>query len=211
MSPTCSGPSSSQIRRISAKRIFLPPREPYVEGHNTWIANAPASLLIFPVGDLAQHVLLNIAFYAQNGFAIYDDINRRAIPGIEELRRSRRRREPYLVSFLDQYPLAELSAELAIGPLPASCCCRRSVSADGFHDGIDRPTILGASGDPDAPGLGFRYDTDPRWPQPNPTGLEGVFESFHAAALSGSDRSGGGTGQTQVRSGGPFHPETPGP
>ena len=28
------------------------------------------------------------------------------------------------------------------------------------------------------PGLGFRYDTDPRWPQPNPTGLEGVFESF---------------------------------
>jgi hypothetical protein len=33
-----------------------------------------------------------------------------------------------------------------------------------MHDGIDRHTILGASGDPDIPGLGFRYDKDEkRW------------------------------------------------
>jgi hypothetical protein len=66
-----------QIRKLSDQRIHIPNREPYLEGHNTWVGNAPGSLLIFPVGDLAQHTLLNIAFYAQNGFTIYDDINHR--------------------------------------------------------------------------------------------------------------------------------------
>ena len=82
-----------------------------MEGHNTWVGNAPGSLLIFPVGDLAQHVLLNIAFYAQNGFTIYDDINHRRIPGIEEFRDFVDVENPYPLSFLDQYSLAELAAE----------------------------------------------------------------------------------------------------
>ena len=72
-----------QIRKLSDKRTYIPNREPDMEGHNTWVGNAPGSLLIFPVGNLAQHVLLNIAFYAQNGFTIYDDINHRRIPGID--------------------------------------------------------------------------------------------------------------------------------
>jgi hypothetical protein len=32
-----------------------------------------------------------------------------------------------------------------------------------MYDGLDRHTVLGASGDPNVPGLGFRYDTDERW------------------------------------------------
>ena len=47
-----------------------------------------------------------------------------------------------------------------------------------MYDGIDRHTILGASGDPAVPGLGFRYDTDERWSLSNPTGLQGVFEGY---------------------------------
>ena len=39
-------------------------------------------------------------------------------------------------------------------------------------------TVLGATGDPSVPGLGFRYDTDNRWATPNPTGLPGVFEGY---------------------------------
>jgi hypothetical protein len=167
-----------QIRKLSDKRIYIPNREPYMEGHNTWVANAPGSLLIFPVGDLAQHVLLNIAFYAQNGFTIYDDINRRHIPDIEEFRDIVDVDNPYPLTFLDQYSLAELSAELAIGPYAGQLLLQALGLGGWIYDGIDRPTILGASGDPEVPGLGFRYDSDPRWPQPNPTGLEGVFEAF---------------------------------
>ncbi len=32
-----------------------------------------------------------------------------------------------------------------------------------MYGGINPFTVLGASGDPDVPGLGFRFDTDDRW------------------------------------------------
>jgi hypothetical protein len=47
-----------------------------------------------------------------------------------------------------------------------------------LYHGIDRHTVLGATGDPNVPGLGFRYDTDDRWSIPNSTGLPGVFEAY---------------------------------
>ena len=71
---------AGQIEKLSDTRLHIPPLEPYMEGHNSWVANRPGSLLVFPIGDLAQHVLLNLFFFAQNGFVVYDDINGRAIP-----------------------------------------------------------------------------------------------------------------------------------
>jgi hypothetical protein len=79
-----------------------------------------------------------------------------------------------------------------------------------MFDGIDRFSMLGASGDPDIPGLGFRYDEDERWSVPNPTGREGVFEAFcpphyadmHAAVRALSERKFG--------AGGPHNAATPG-
>ena len=47
-----------------------------------------------------------------------------------------------------------------------------------MFDGIDPFVMLGASRDPAVPGLGFRYDTNERWPYPNPTGLAGVLEGY---------------------------------
>ena len=58
-----------------------PPEEPYMEGHNTWCANVPGSLLVIPVADIAQHLLAILCFFAQNGYAIYDDVNGRRSPG----------------------------------------------------------------------------------------------------------------------------------
>jgi hypothetical protein len=79
-----------------------------------------------------------------------------------------------------------------------------------MFDGIDRFSMLGASGDPDIPGLGFRYDEDERWSVPNPTGRERVFEAFcpphypdmHAAVEALVERKFG--------KGGPHNAETPG-
>src|SRR6476659_11382005 len=47
----------SRIRRLSDERIHLPAEEPYMEGHNTWCANVPGSLLVIPIADIAQMVL----------------------------------------------------------------------------------------------------------------------------------------------------------
>jgi hypothetical protein len=79
-----------------------------------------------------------------------------------------------------------------------------------MFDGIDRYTMLGASGDPDVPGLGFRYDQDERWSTPNPTGLEGVFEAFcppHHADMAAAVEA---FAARKFGPGGPFHRDTPG-
>ena len=62
----------------------IPRSEPYMEGHNTWIANHEGSTLVIPVGDMAQYMLAGICYYTQNGYPLYDDIARKPIPGIEK-------------------------------------------------------------------------------------------------------------------------------
>jgi hypothetical protein len=73
-----------RLRRLADWRLHLPAEEPYLEGHNTWCVNVPGSLLVIPVADIAQHMLAILCFFAQNGSAIYDDVNGRKIPGLEQ-------------------------------------------------------------------------------------------------------------------------------
>jgi hypothetical protein len=70
-----------RIHKLSNKRLYIPREEPYMEEHDTWIANHEGSTLIIPTGDLAQHVLSAICYYTIN--PIYDDIARKQIPGLD--------------------------------------------------------------------------------------------------------------------------------
>ncbi len=80
-----------------------------------------------------------------------------------------------------------------------------------MFDGIDRYTVLGASGEPEVPGLGFRYDTDERWPLPNPTGLPGVFEGYCPPHYPDMRAAVDAFAERKFGPGGPFHSDTPGP
>jgi len=84
-----------------------------MEGHNTWIANHVGSMLVMPVGDLAQHMLANICFYTQNGFPIYDDIKKIPIPGIEKFNNMVDVNKAIPLTFMEQYSLTELTAKLS--------------------------------------------------------------------------------------------------
>lgn len=199
-----------RIEKISDERLHIPNYEPYMEGHNSWIANKPGTFLAFPVGDLAQHTLLNLAFYIQNGLVIYDDINDRKIPGVEKYSHLVDIDDPVPLSFLDQYSLAELSAELATATY-SGMLLQQAIGLGGWmFDGIDRLTVLGASGDPNVPGLGFRYDTDERWPMPNPTGLEGVFTSYTPPHFPTMRDAVEALVERKFGEGGPFHSKTKG-
>jgi hypothetical protein len=200
----------NRIRKLSDRRLHLPAKEPYVEGHNTWCVNVPGSLLVIPVADLAQHALAIFCFLVQNGISVYDDINDRRIPGIEEFGDLVDLEEPMPLTFFDQYTISEAVAELATSCYAGVLMLQAMGLGGWMFDGIDRFTVLGASGDPEVPGLGFRYDEDERWPLPNPTGLEGVFEAYcpphyrdmEAAVEAFTDRKFG--------AGGPYNRETPG-
>jgi hypothetical protein len=80
-----------------------------------------------------------------------------------------------------------------------------------MFNGMSPYSVMGASGDPDVPGLGFRYDADERWPLPNPTGLPGVFEGFCPPHYPDMRSAVEAFCQRKFGPGGPFHPDTPGP
>jgi len=200
-----------RYQRLSADRLHIPAEEPYLEGHNTWIANHPGSLLVIPVADLAQHLIANLAFFAQNGYAIYDDVHHRPIPGVADFGELRHADEPFPLSFVEQYTLAEASAELITSVYNGHLLLGAMGLGGWTFDGIDRLTVLGASGDPAVPGLGFHVQTDERWALPNPTGLPGVFEAFcrpHVPDMGTAIRN---FADRKYGAGGPFHSDTPGP
>ncbi len=201
----------NQVKKIQDGRLKLPPEVPYVEPHNTWVVNHPGTLLVIPVGDLAQHVLLNLCYMLQNGLILTDDINKRSIPGIEQFSDLVDLNNTWPLTFVEQWSMAELTAELSTSCYAGALMLQAMGLGGWMFNGIDPFAMLGASGEPDVPGLGFRYDTNEDWPYPNPTGLEGVMEGFcpphyqnlRAAVDSLCDRKFG--------LGGPFHAETPGP
>ncbi|MEZ5209581.1 hypothetical protein [Gordonia sp. (in: high G+C Gram-positive bacteria)] len=200
----------SRYRKLSDRRIHLPREEPYLEGHNTWIANHPGSLLVIPVADLAQHFIANLAFFLQNGYGVYDDVNHRPIPGADDSS-LRHAGEPFPLSFVEQYTLAEASAELITAAYNGHLVLGALGLGGWTFDGIDRLSILGASGDPDVPGLGFDVQYDDRWALPNPTGLPGVFETLSRPHVSDAAEAVERFVERKFGPGGPLHPRTPGP
>jgi hypothetical protein len=200
-----------RVRKLSDRRIHLPREEPYLEGHNTWCVNVPGSLLVIPVADIAQHTIAGLCFFVQNGGCLYDDVNNRQIPGIQEFKDMVNVEEPFPLTFADQYMLSEAVAELATSCYAGVLMLQAMGLGGWMFDGIDRFSMLGASGNKEVPGLGFRYDMEEGWSTPNPTGLEGVFEAYcpphypdMAAAVDAfCDRKFG--------TGGPFNAATPGP
>ena len=201
---------ADRLVRISDRRIEFPREEPYYEGHNTWCVNLPGSLLAFPVGDLAQHALAGMCFLTQNGYSLTDDVNDRPIPGIEEFADIVDVEEGFPLTFFDQYMLAEITAELATSCFAGVLVLQAMGLGGWMFDGIDRFSVLGASGNPAAPGLGFRYDEDERWSVPNPTGLEGVFEAYcppHHESMSAAVDA---LVERKFGPGGPHNRDTPG-
>lgn len=202
--------TASRYRQLADHRLHIPAEEPYLEGHNTWIANRPGSLLVIPVADLAQHLLANLAFFAQNGYVVYDDINHRSIPGIEAFRHLRHYDEPFPLSFVEQYTLTEASAELMTSTYNGHLLLGGMGLGGWSYDGIDRLTVLGASGADEVPGLGFTVQEDDRWALPNPTGLPGVFETFSRPHFPDMAAAVQAYVERKFGPGGPFHPDTPG-
>jgi hypothetical protein len=201
----------SRIRKLADGRLHIPAAEPYMEGHNTWCANRPGSTLIIPVGDIAQHMLAILCFFVQNGYCISDDVNRERIPGLERFRSLVDVENPFPLTFAEQYALTECTAELSTSCYAGVLMLQAMGLGGWMFDGIDRHTVLGASGDPKVPGLGFRYDTDERWAIPNPTGLPGVFEGYCPPHYPNMRAAVEALVRRKFGPGGPFHSDTPGP
>ena len=80
-----------------------------------------------------------------------------------------------------------------------------------MYDGINPFSVLGASGDPEVPGLGFRYDMLPGNPLPHITGRDGVFEGHCPPHFSDMRAAVEAVIARKFGPGGPFNAGTDGP
>jgi hypothetical protein len=200
-----------RITQVHEGRLRVPSEMPYAEAHNTWVFNKPSTLLVIPVGDLSQHVLLNVCYMLENNLVLYDDINGQAIPGIEEYDDIVDTNNVWPITFVEQWSLSELTVELGASCYAGVLMLQAMGLGGWMFNGVDPFAMLGASGDPGVPGLGFRYDEDDRWPYPNPTGLEGVMEGYCPPHHSDMRAAVDAVCDRKFGSGGPFNADTPGP
>jgi hypothetical protein len=119
--------------------------------------------------------------------------------------------EPYPLTFLEQYALTEATAELSASCYAGALMLQAMGLGGWMFDGIDRHTILGASGNPDVPGLGFNVQVDERWALPNPTGTDGVYTAYCPPHYPDMRAAVEAFAERKFGPGGPFHPDTPGP
>ncbi|MBW2486360.1 MAG: hypothetical protein JRE72_02990 [Deltaproteobacteria bacterium] len=203
--------AKKHVRKIHDGRLRVPSEVPYAEAHNTWVFNKPSTLLVIPVGDLSQHVLFNILYMLQNGLVLYDDIHKQAIPGINQFNDLVDVNNTWPITFVEQWSLSELTVELAASSYAGVLMLQALGLGGWMFNGVDPFAMLGASGEPEVPGLGFRYDEDERWPYPNPTGLEGVMEGYCPPHFADMGAAVDAACERKFGPDGPFHPDTPGP
>jgi hypothetical protein len=66
--------------------------------------NVPGSTLLIPVADLAHHHVAVLCYLVQNGACIFDDINKKKIPGMEKF--------SSLVDVNNPYPLTYVAFDI---------------------------------------------------------------------------------------------------
>jgi hypothetical protein len=201
----------ARIRKLQDGRLYLPPADPHIEGHNHWVANRPGTLLVIPVADVAQHNIANLCYYLQNGYCVYDDVNNQRIDGLEKFRHLHDWENPLPLSYVERYSLLESTTELVTACYAGTLMLQAMGLGGWMFNGVNPFSVLGASGDPAVPGLRFNYETNEQWPLPNPTGLPGVFEGYCPPHYTSMKKAVEKLVQRKFGHGGPFHPETPGP
>jgi hypothetical protein len=201
----------ARIVKLSDSRLHIPRTAAHMERHNTWCSNVLGSTLVIPVADMAQHMVLTLCYLVQNGFCIYDDVNNRPVPGMEKFAGFVDVENPYPLAYVEQYALTEATVEVATSCYAGALMLQAMGLGGWMYDGISPFSVLGASGDPAVPGLGFRFDMIEGKPLPHVTGLPGVFEGHcqpHFASMRDAVEA---VVARKFGLGRPFNAGTPGP
>ena len=81
------------------------------------------------------------------------------------------------MTFLEQIALTDVSVEMGTACYAGALMLQALGLGGWMYTGLNPFTVLGASGDPTVPGLGFRFEMLEGNPLPHFTGLPGVFEA----------------------------------
>ena len=201
----------SRVVKLAGGRLNIPRVPQHMEMHNEWCANVAGSTLIIPVADLAQHMLLVLCYLVQNGACIYDDVNNRPVPGMDRFKTLVDTDNPFPLSYVEQLGLTEVTVETSTACYAGALMLQALGLGGWMFEGINPFSILGASGDPEVPGLGFRFDMLEGRPLPHVTGLDGVFEGHCPPHFANMREAVEKVVARKFGTGGPFNAGTGGP
>ena len=202
---------ASRIVKLADGRLNTPRSPEHMEMHNAWCANVPGSTLIIPVADLAQHMIMVLCYLVQNGACITDDINKMRIPGIEKFKTLVDVENPFPLSYIEQLGLTEVTVETSTACYAGALMLQAMGLGGWMFEGINPFSVLGASGDPAVPGLGFKFSSPNGQPLPHVTGLPGVFEGHCPPHFTDMRAAVEAVINRKFGTGGPFHIRTDGP
>lgn len=166
--------------QLSTTRLDLPPAPPHMLEPNTWMANAPGSMFMMPMGDASEEFLGLLAVFLGHGYLIVDDQAKRPAGDLAPFIRSGLLDEskPFALSMLQHITYEANCAEVAFMAHNVALTMQAMGLGGLYYTGLNRWSILGAFADDGIKGLGFRFIHDERWIVPNPVGLDGVFEAL---------------------------------
>ena len=201
----------SRIVKLGDGRLNTPRVPQHMEMHNEWCANVPGCTLVIPVADLAQHMILALCYLVQNGACVFDDVNGGSIPGMERFKSIVDVENPFPLSYVEQLALSEVSVESGTSCYAGALMLQAMGLGGWMYEGINPYSVLGASGDPEVPGLGFRFDMPEDALLPHVTGLEGVFEGHTPPHFADMREAVMSVVERKFGAGGPFNAATDGP
>ncbi|MDH4381165.1 MAG: hypothetical protein QE509_04665 [Gammaproteobacteria bacterium] len=205
--------AKSHTRKLSDQRVELPRGEPHYSAHNAWNSNVPGSTVFIPVTNVAEQLIGFMFVVLGSGYTIWDDTHGRPAGDLEEFFAAGvlNPEKKYPLSYMEQYILSCCSVEMGDMGHNISLALQTIGLGGWFYSGISPFSLMGAFAGAGLPGLGFRFQTNPKWGVPNPLGLDGVFEAccppYHAdmrAAVESYVRIKFGVGGT-------YDPKSPGP
>lgn len=199
--------------RLSDKRIELPRGEPHYSAHNAWNANVPGSTVFMPVANVAEQLLGFMFIVLGSGYTIWDDQHGRPAGALEPFFKSGllNPEKKYPLSYMEQYILSCSSVEM--GDMGHNMVLAlQTIGLGGwFFSGISPFSLMGAYAAKGVPGLGFKFQTNPKWGVPNPVGLEGLYEAccppFHQDMRAAVEAY----VNLKFGPGGAYDPKSPGP
>jgi hypothetical protein len=201
------------IIKISDQRLDLPAEAPHISAHNRWVANRPGTTLFFPISDQVDSLMNHLWIRTSEGYAIKDHVTGRILGKPDALVKAGKmdlsRAVP--LSLFEGNSRNSTTAELSITSYNIQLLMQAMGLGGWLFSGINMPSLFGAFKDQGIEGFGFRFQRNDKWLQPNPVGLDGIFEplippyvsDMYEAVRKFADRKFGARGN--------HHPERFGP
>lgn len=201
------------IVRLSDRRVDIPAQWPHITAHNCWVANRPGTTLFVPIADQVDSFFNFLWTLTGEGCSVLDTRSGRLLGDADGFIRAGRLLPERAVplSAVENNSRISTSSELAIAAYNIHLAMQAMGLGGWLFSGINLSSLLGGAADRSVAGFGFRHHRSPDWPQPNPVGLDGVFEplvppyvgDMHEAARRFAARKFGPNGN--------FDPHRPGP